>query len=922
MTQKIDTPNPLNGGGTIALIDAFSLFFKAFFAIRGLSNAQGLPTNAVYGFIRMLQKLLKDYHPEYIAIALESPTVTFRTELHEDYKANRPEPPSDLVQQIPWLKKACNAWGLSTIEYNGYEADDVIGTMARIAEAKGLNVWIVSADKDLFQLVTEQTKFLRFEGNEIEIYDPAKVSEKMGVLPSQIVDYLALVGDSSDNIPGVPKIGPKSAVELLREFGSLDTLLENPEAIKNARWRDLIKSGADSARLSRRLACICETIPLEVDWNSLKWHGKMSTPAFTEVCRELGFKTLVQQGELEARQEAAALDFFATDEAFVPAKPTATRYSLIQDESQLQSLVGRIKSASMLAIDTETVSSNFFLGDLVGLSLSIEPGEAFYVPVGHRMLGDSGRQLAIETVRKHLGAVLKDPAIPKAGHNLKDDLKILQACGLPVAGIAFDTAIAQYLLDADSEISMEKMAKRILAMEQRPIAELIGTGKAQLAFSDVAMESACDYACQDADIALRLAEHLSRDLDKAELSQVMRDIELPLVHVLADMEMEGVRLDVEYLRDLSNRTKAKLHDLREQIFSISGKPFNINSTKQVADLLFNELGLKPTKSGKAGFSTDVTVLESLADKHPLPKLLMEYRGYDKLLTTYIDPLPEMVNPQTGRLHCLFSQTIAATGRLSCSAPNLQNIPVRTEEGKAIRKAFLPNREGEVLLAADYSQIELRVLAHLSQDEGLISAFQRDIDIHLDTASRIFRVEPSSVTSLMRSQAKVVNFGVLYGMSAMRLSNEFKISRQAAQKFIDDYFAAYPKVGEWIEMIVQSGRRDGFVRTLSGRKRLLPGLNASSAAVRRAAERITVNTPVQGSAADMIKLAMIRIAERLKKSSLGGRMLLQIHDELIFTTPQGEVDELQELVRHEMENALPLDVPVKVNVCVGANWAEV
>ncbi len=918
-TQK--TPPPV-AQQTVALVDAFSLFFKAFFAIRSLSNKDGLPTNAVYGFIRMLQKVLNERCPEYIAVALESPTVTFRSEIHEQYKANRPDPPGDLVQQIPWLEKVLHAWGLKAVQHESYEADDVIGTLARRAERDGLNVWIVSADKDLFQLVTDRIKFLRFENNnEIEVYGPAEVEAKMGVRPDQMVDYLALVGDSSDNIPGVPKIGPKTAVELLREFGTLENLLANAEQIKNARWRELLRAGEDSARLSRRLACICETIPMEMDWESMRWHRKMSTPAFVEVCRELGFRTLVEQAEQTPPEEPAdmlsgLMDAEANSQT--PFTPQATHYTLICDQTSLDAFVNSAKKAELLAISVETAKD----GGLVGLSLSIEPSEAVYIPLGHRAMGDEARQLSAEAVRQTLGPLLADPALPKTGHNLKNVLKVLRANGLDLQGIAFDTAIAQYLLDADANQNLDEMSRRLLQYEQRSLSDLLGTGKGRLCFEDVAVDAACDYACQDSDVSLRLTHHLRCALEKAGVDSLMREIEIPLLSVLADMEQEGVRLDVPYLRELSHRMRAQLKETETKIFEVAGHPFNISSSRQVADVLFEEIKLKPQKSGKTGYSTDISVLETLADEHPLPNLLLQYRGYEKLLSTYVDTLPQMVNPRTGRLHCCFGQTVAATGRLSCSDPNLQNIPVRSEDGKAIRRAFLPNGEDELLLAADYNQIELRILAHLTQDEALSSAFQQDQDIHLSTASRIFRCEPSAVTSLMRSQAKVVNFGVLYGMTAMRLSNECKISRQAAQKFIDDYFAAYPKVRQWIEGVLQDGRDQGYVRTLAGRVRKVPGLKAPSAMARKAEERIAINTPVQGTAADMIKIAMVNIARRLKQSNLRARMILQIHDELIFTTPRNEAEALEALVTEEMENALPLSVPVRVNTCTGSNWAEV
>ena len=892
--------------GVLAVIDAFSLFFKAYYAIRGLTNEAGMPTNGLFGFVKMMQKLLSERKPDYVTVALDSPTPTFRAQIYPQYKANRPEPPADLLEQIPWLKRILEAWGLAAVQCDGFEADDVIGCLARRAERQGLEALIVSADKDLFQLVTERVRFLRFQADDMEVYGPREIHARLGVWPHQVPDYLALVGDSSDNIPGVPRIGPKTAVQLLGEFQDLDALFSGLDRIKNARQRALLEQGRDSARLSKRLATIEDNLPLPIDWNSLRWDGKMSTPELNALFRELGFKSLV----VEPVQS--------------PAKgPQAAKasYSTLRSEEELEGFAARARKAPILAVDTETTAVDPMRAELVGISLSVQPAEAVYVPIGHRFPGENKRQPSLEAVGRILGPVLADPGVPKTGQNIKYDLKALRRAGLTLQGIAFDTSLASYLLDPGEEHGLKSMSKRLLGVEQTPISQLIGAGKGQITMAEVPIDAAADYACQDADFTLRLTDRLGAELAEAGLDGLMRNLELPLIEILADMEMEGIRLDVGRLAGLARQMRERLGALTREIHEAAGHAFNINSSKQVATVLFEEIGLKPVKTGKTGYSTDLSVLEKLAGQHPLARLLVEYRAYEKLLSTYVEPLPAMVHPETGRLHCSFSQTITATGRLSCHDPNLQNIPVRTELGREIRRAFLPNRPGEVLLAADYSQIELRILAHLSGDKELVEAFRQNQDIHRLTAAKIFGCVPEMVTDEMRSQAKVVNFGILYGMSATRLADEFGISRPAAQRFIDEYFAAYPGVKAWTQAVIEEGREAGSVKTLSGRIRRVPDLRSRSSQARRAAERIAVNTPVQGAAADMIKMAMIGIHRRLRGSKLQARMLLQIHDELVFSTPADEAEQLAALAIEEMESALPLNVPVRVDVATGANWAE-
>jgi len=875
-----------------------------------LSNAEGLPTNGLFGFVKMVQALLSERRPDYVAVAFDSPVPTFRAEIHPEYKANRPEPPEDLVEQIPWLKKTLGAWGLAAPQCDGYEADDIIGALASQGERAGLDVLIVSSDKDLFQLVTDNVKILRFMAKDMEVYGRDEIHAKLGVWPEQIADYLALVGDTSDNIPGVAKVGPKTAVDLLGQFGNLDSLLNNLNQVENERRRTLLEEGLDSARLSKRLTIIDpDIVPIEADWEALRWPGTMITPELNDLFKKFGFTSMVvEDPERETEDEE-------------PGEQKETSYSAILSEEELKAFAKKAAKAAMLAVDTETTGLNPMTCDLVGISMSVDPFEAVYVPVGHNLPGDSERQIDGDAVRKILDPLFADPAIPKTGQNIKYDLKVLQQAGFTLNGIVFDTLLASYLLEPGERHGLKSMSKRLLGVDQTPITELIGTGKKQITMAETLIDSAADYACQDADFTFRLTGMLQEGLDKEGMNSLMQDLELPLIEILAGMETEGVRLDSDMLKSLAGEMRKELDALSQKIFGVAGREFTINSPKQVAAVLFEEIGLEPTKSGKTGYSTDVSVLEKLASQHPLPGLLLEYRAIEKLLSTYVEPLPAMVNPKTGRLHCSFSQTIAATGRLACHDPNLQNIPVRTERGRQIRKAFLPNNEGEVLLAADYSQIELRVLAHLSEDEELVKAFTEDEDIHSLTATKIFNCVPEMLTKDMRAQAKVVNFGVLYGMSAFRLSNELRISRGAAQKFIDDYFAAYPKVRGWMNSILDQGRQSGMVKTMSGRRRPVPDLKARSGAARRAAERVAINTPAQGSAADMIKMAMIAVDRSLGESGLRGKMLLQVHDELIFTTPSGEAEDLKQLVAKEMEGAMELKVPVKVDVAIGAHWAE-
>jgi DNA polymerase-1 len=933
---------------TLLLVDGLSLVFQAFYAIRGLTNAQGVPTGAVLGFTRAVQKMLSTFEPSHAVVAFDSPGPSFRKAIYDAYKANREEAPEDFHQQLPYVFRILDAMQIPRIAKGGFEADDLIGTLARRADAEGLRVLIATADKDLFQLVNDHVSVLRTRKDDMQVYGPAEVRERMGVPPEKIVSYLALVGDTSDNIPGIPKVGPKTATALLQEFATLDEILNNLDRVANARQRALIEENAELGRLSARLATIDCAVDIETDWESFRLTWKPDAPELVALYRELGFTSLLRElkaapattpSGLSADPDAASVEAGfgvfagAPEQEPQPKKAAvepdgAVQYRAVLTEGDLCQVADEIRRVRRVALDTETTSVDAMTADLVGISLSVVAREAWYIPVGHRIAGDAGRQLSLETVREALGPVLADPAIAKLAHNAKYDLRILARHSLPVQGLTCDTMLASYVLNPERRHGLKALALELLGGEMQEIDSLIGRGKNAGTMDLVEIDRVVPYACADADLTLRLAELLEPQLAAdPELDRLFREIEMPLVEVLDDMEAEGVTVDTTALAALSRDLHKQAEEVARSIYDLAGHPFSINSPKQVADVLFGEIGLQPqgkTASGAAGknqYSTKSEVLEELSLLHPLPKRLLEYRHLDKLLSTYVDALPQMVNPRTGRVHTSFNQFIAATGRLSSSSPNLQNIPARGPLAKTIRRAFVPNGPNQVLLAADYSQIELRVMAHLSQDPGLIRAFVEGTDIHMQTATRIFDTVPELVTSDMRSQAKVVNFGVLYGMSAHRLSRELTISRPQAQKFIDEYFEAYPGVRTWSESLIEEAKRTGYVKTLSGRRRNVPNLNVRNKNEQANAIRMAVNTPVQGTAADLIKIAMIRLYREMRRLGVRAKMVLQVHDELVFSLPREEVDAFEPVVRRIMENALPLQVPLVVDVQVGKDWSE-
>ena len=879
------------------LIDGSSYIYRAYFAIRHLSNSKGFATNAVFGFINMLLKVVREHAPDHLAVVFDAKGPTFRKELYPEYKANRTAMPEDLVPQIPYIKEVVRAFNMPAIEKPGYEADDIIATLAKKFAAEGLEITVVTGDKDLMQIVSERIRLLDTMKDKVSGLE--EVAERFGGTPDKVIEVQALAGDSSDNIPGVPGIGEKTAVKLIREFGTVENLLERCGEVKG-KMGEKLREFAEQARLSKRLVTLVDDLPLDLDYSSFAL-SEPNRQALTALFKELEFHKLIQEFSTESRADGAG-------------------YRGVLDAAGLDELTAELRRAGRFAFDTETTSLDAVRADLVGLSFSIKEKEAWYIPVGHRYLG-APEQLDSKHVLEALRPLLEDPQLFKIGQNLKYDLLVLRRAGVEVKGPFFDTMIASYLAQpAAKSHGMDALASDLLGHKTVSYAEVTGSGRNRIGFEEVEVEKAVHYAAEDADITLRLATVLEPKLDETEQRCLFDEVEMPLVEVLTAMEWAGIRIDSAFLGALSKEMEGKLATLEREIHELARGPFNIASPKQLGEVLFERLGLPKGRKTKTGWSTDVEVLSALAEQHPVAARILEHRSLAKLKNTYCDALPKLVNPDTGRIHTSFNQAVTATGRLSSSEPNLQNIPIRTEEGGRIREAFIP-AEGNVLLAADYSQIELRILAHLADEAVLKESFAQGEDIHKRTASEVFGVFPEMVTTEMRRQAKTINFGVIYGMGAFSLGKDLGIPTREAQVFIDNYFARYPGIKTFMESKREEARAKQYVTTLLGRRCAVPEIASSNGAIRAYAERNAINYPIQGSAADIVKVAMVRIQRRLAQEGLKARMVLQVHDELVFDVPQGELERVRELVRSEMEGALPLSVPLLVDIGVGANWRE-
>ena len=885
---------------TLYLIDGSAYIYRAYHAIRSLTNSKGLPTNAVFGFTRMLIKLIEDRSPEYVVMFFDAKGPTFRHELYQDYKANRPPMPEDLSIQIPYIKEITHGFNIPVIEMQGFEADDLIGTFKCRAEKAGFFVVMVTGDKDFVQLVTDNAV----------IWDPMKektidintVRDDFGVDPYQMIDVMALSGDASDNIPGVPGIGPKTALSLIKTFKTVERLYESVHKITKKKQHENLVLYKEQAFLSKKLVKIHIDVPFPFHPENFRYETPDNT-RLSKLFKNLEFRQLQQ--------------------AFPKQSDLSNKnYHAVYDMSALLDLIGRLEKTEMFAIDTETTSKDPMKANLVGLSFSMKPDEAFYIPCVHDY-PEAPAQLELKKVLSQLKPVLESPDIKKIGQNIKYDWMVLKRHGINLAGVMFDTMLASYLINPSKRAhNLDQIALDFLDHKTITYKEIAGKGKKDVSFAEIPLEKAVPYSCEDADITLMAYHVLMPLIDNAGLMELYNNVELPLVPVLMNMEMTGVCVDKQKLMDLSKSFEHQLEQLESMIYSMAGEEFNIRSSQQLGRILFEKLKLpvqKKTKK-KTGYSTDVNVLTALADKHELPEIILRHRTLAKLKSTYTDALLDLIHPETGRIHTSYNQTVTATGRLSSSDPNLQNIPIRTDEGMEIRKAFVP-RKGWTLVSADYSQIELRILAHYAADDILIEAFKNDEDIHTRTATEVFQVFPSFVTSELRRQAKVINFGIVYGMSPYGLSKELGISRKMAKIYIDNYFARYKGVKRFVDQTIRDARNTQKTSTLLGRIRLLPDINSSNKVVREFAERTAINTPVQGTAADLIKLAMIRVNAAFREGGLNSEMLLSVHDEIVFEVPPEELASVKVLVKEIMEGIWNLKVPLKVNLASGDNWAE-
>ena len=881
------------------LIDGQSFCYRAFYAIRELTNSKGEPTNAIYGFVTTLRKLLREEKPDYMAVCFDRKEATFRHERYEAYKIHRKPMPDALVEQIPHIKEFVHAYRIPVFEQPGFEADDLLGTIAKKAEQAGMDTIIVTGDKDMLQLVSDKVKILNVYQE--KLLDRKSVKERFGGLaPQQVVDVLSLAGDASDNIPGVPGVGEKTAVDLIREFHSLDGVYQHLDKVKGAARQKALKENEQIARLSRDLALIDCHVPVEIDLEKMKLKSPDENQ-LAELVKHFEFRSLLK--ELTPTGETGEEN---------------RKYHTVLDEATLERLVKKLAQSKAFAVDTETTSEDPLRAHLVGMSFSMKAMEAYYVPIA--LAHHQGKGIDWKKVKKLVAPVLENERIQKYGQNIKYDLIVLRRHDIELRGITFDTMVASYLINPIKlnhnldDISFEYLGVKKIAFE-----DLVGSGRKQILMDQVPIEKISEYAAEDADCVFRLVELFRRLLEVHQLVELFEHLEMPLVRVLAQMEMNGVAVDLKFLKELSDRLGHDLGELTSEIYKEAGEEFNINSTKQLADILFTKLKLPVIKRTKTGYSTDVSVLEKLAQSYKLPKLLLEYREKTKLKSTYLDAFPELVHPETKRIHTSFNQTVTSTGRLSSSEPNLQNIPIKTEIGRQIRRAFVPRAKGWKILSADYSQIELRVLAHLSADPNLTKAFQDNLDVHRFTATLLYGTDLESVTHEMRNVAKTINFSIVYGVSAFGLAQSLAISVSEAQAFIDSYFARYPKVKDYLEAEKEEARERGFLKTIFGRRSYFPDIRSSNSNLRQFAERAAINAPIQGSAADIINVAMIHIQTELESRSLKSLMTLQVHDELVFDVPEDELGELESLVREKMEGAYSLSVPLKVDLRVGTSW---
>jgi len=909
-------------GKRLFLLDGSAIFYRSYFAfIRNpLINSKGENTSAAFGFLSTLFKLIEDEKPEHLVVVFDTKEPTFRHEIYEEYKATREKMPDDMASTIPRMMQALETLNLCILEKPGYEADDIIATIARKYASKDLKVYIISGDKDLAQLVDQNISiFVMGKGanQEAEIFDRVKIKEKYGVYPEQITDWLALMGDKSDNIPGIPSVGEKTAVSLIEQFQSLENLYKNVDEVAKDGIRQKIIDNKEQAEISKRLVILEDNVPLKVqleDFVLKSWDKQ----ALEILLKDMEFNRLIARAA--SVHELVSGEAVSTKAEFSEKE---TDYKIVNDLDSLNLLINDLQNQDIFVFDLETDSLDTFTAKIAGIAISYKTNSAWYIVVNHP---DSN--LKADDVFTRIRPIFKDNKIKKVAQNIKFDTMVMRQNGIDVENLYFDTMIASFLINSSSsQHNLDNLASEYLDYHMISIEELIGTGKNQRKMTDLPATEVFEYACEDADITWQLMEVFKPKLKEFGLESLFYDLEMPLVEVLIEMEEHGVSLDLELLKSLSKELTNKIAALEKDIYKQVGEEFNINSPQQLGNILFEkleihkEIGIRKPKRTKTGqYSTSEQVLERY-HAHPLPKTILEYRKLAKLKNTYVDALPDLIHPKTGRVHTSFNQTIAATGRLSSVNPNLQNIPIRTEIGRQMRKAFKPAEDSKLIMSADYSQIELRIMAHLSGDKEMCSSFEQDLDIHQATAAKIFDVDLSEVSEEQRRKAKEINFGIIYGMSKYGLSNRLEISIDEAEEFIYNYFATYPKIQDFMRKTISNADRKGYVTTMKGRRRYMPQIHSSNRQLREFAERTSINSPIQGSAADLIKIAMIDIHHSLKEANMTSKMILQVHDELVFEVPRDEIDQMKSLIKKCMEKAMKLLVPVKVEIGTGKNWLE-
>ncbi len=911
----------------VYILDVFSLVFQVFHGLPPMTGPAGQPTNAVFGFTRDVMNLLREHQPSHLYCAMDSPGKGIRNDWYPEYKANRDAMPEDLVPQIAMIEEVIAGFGLPVLRLDGWEADDIFATLAKRAAEAGHEVRIVTSDKDARQLINSRVQLYHIRKDEFQ--DEEFVKEQWGVRPDQVIDFQSLVGDSVDNVPGMPLVGPKKARILLEQYGTLEEVLAHADEVNGKKLKENLVTFADQSRLSRRLVTLYDDLPLELDWDAQRI-GSPDVERLNSLFNEFGFRSF----PAELRKLADADGDLPAGETDTPETTgdhggpaqgqlfgqTDRRWTLVDTTEQFDTFLEELSAQNKICFDLETTGLDELTADIVGWAFCWEPGHGWYVPVR----GPEGaRVLDPDTVRDALQPVIESEEIEKTNQNIKYDMLVLRRAGLKLAGIGVDPMIGHFLVDAGARShSLAALSEKYLNHTMIPISDLIGKGKNQKSMADIDVDQVAEYASEDADVSWQVAELITDELERNNLWDLYWELERPLIPILAEMEYAGIRLDSAELGRQAESVGERLVGLVEEIHELAGREFNIDSPKQLREILFEELKLPVQKRTKTGPSTDQSVLEKLAPLHPLPERITEHRQLSKLKNTYLDALPALVNNRTGRLHTSFNQVAASTGRLSSLQPNLQNIPIRTTEGRQVRRAFVPGDTGMVLLCADYSQVELRVLAHFSGDSAMQTAFHDGVDIHAAVAAEVFGVDAEKVDSDMRRMAKAVNFGVVYGQSPFGLAASLGISQLEAAKFIDGYFSRYHGVADYLDRVLDECRRSGFAETIRGRRRPIHGIRPEPNRQRNMPERTAINSVIQGSAADLIKQAMIGVDRALKQDGHPGTMLLQIHDELVFEVPENDLESLVALVRQEMESALALDVPLVVDCAAGHNWLEI